>query len=183
MGSQGFRVFAVISNDDETKGINISNTPGLRRMKIHVSAASAITFSRRWQAPPPLMQLRLRSTLNDIEEAQGLETYDGSEGSATHSSAPSIVTSIERYSSTSPNVSPAFTISCLDWNPTGRVSRYTGPEFARTHLLGRKHGLYWPPRLAGRSSPQHKVRSNLIHVQLGIVRYERIPSSYQNQFQ
>ena len=34
------------------------------RVRTHVSAASARTFSRRWQPPPPLMQFRSWSTLS-----------------------------------------------------------------------------------------------------------------------
>lgn len=69
-----------------------------RKGQTDVSAASARTFSLRWQAPPPLMQLRDAST----------------------SSAPSMVTSMLGYWSTSPNRRPALTISSLDWNPGRR---------------------------------------------------------------
>lgn len=43
-------------------------------MGTYVSAASASTFSRSWHAPPPLIELRLSSTLRKVRESGSVST-------------------------------------------------------------------------------------------------------------
>lgn len=61
--SQVVYVLTVIGHEDEPRMIWVCWVIVVGD-KPHVRAASASTFSRRWHAPPPLMQLRLRSTLH-----------------------------------------------------------------------------------------------------------------------
>jgi hypothetical protein len=61
-GAQHGRILPVVGDDDEPVR---KFTPGPQRERkgTNVLAASARTFSRNWQAPPPLMQFKFASTL------------------------------------------------------------------------------------------------------------------------
>ena len=62
-GAQDDRVLPVVSDDDEPVGDSQRIPQGKTNGQTNVLAASASTFSRNWQAPPPLMQFNSASTL------------------------------------------------------------------------------------------------------------------------
>ncbi len=60
--AQDDRVLSIVGDDDEPAGDSPRVTKETDR-QTNVLAASASTFSRNWQAPPPLMQFNSASTL------------------------------------------------------------------------------------------------------------------------
>jgi len=64
--TQDDRVLSVVSDDDEPVGDSQRIPQGKTKRQTNVFAASASTFSRNWQAPPPLMQFNSASTLQSV---------------------------------------------------------------------------------------------------------------------
>jgi hypothetical protein len=62
-------IFAIICDEDETYGMGLAQEKiwTERGERAHVLAASAITFSRNWHAPPPLTQFSWGSTLQETK--------------------------------------------------------------------------------------------------------------------
>ena len=63
--AQNSGVLAVVRYEDKADPRHVTRVIlPFARVSTHVSAASARTFSRRWQPPPPLIQFRSWSTLD-----------------------------------------------------------------------------------------------------------------------